>query len=494
MSGDRGSLLIHERRSYLSGNQLWSKSSVEAYKNVLERGCRCIEIDVWDGEGSAAAQSSENEGDGKHEGLLTKGLHKLHLGKKKIEVEAEKSYSPSGDSMSMPAPWRSNSGRIEPRVLHGHTATKEVSFREVCEVIRDHAFHASDQPLIVSLEVHCNVAQQEIMAEIMTEYWKPYLVPTPEDFSNDTPLPTLASLRRRILIKVKYTEPSKEPEKEASNAGGEQDPDTDHAQVEPHGKKGNICYALGSMGVYTRSCHFHSLNQPEAQMPTHVFALPESKVLFLLQEQREALLRHNASFLMRAYPKIPFRLNWQAADAAMMLNDAMFEGTEGWVLKPASYHDDRRTPVKPKTLNLTVRLLAAQNVDSSKSSAPNVYIKCQLHVESRLEKREGQIPNEGKSKGGEWKRQSSHRQSHDPDFGGEELSFMGVEDVVPELSFMRFKAMDDISYQKDRTLGWTCFRIDRFPSGLQLLPLKGADAKPNGSALLVDIKLNLEAS
>ncbi|KAK0250030.1 1-phosphatidylinositol 4,5-bisphosphate phosphodiesterase beta-4 [Friedmanniomyces endolithicus] len=103
--------------TYLSGNQLWSKSSVEAYKNVLERGCRCIEIDVWDGEGSAAAQSSENEGDGKHEGLLTKGLHKLHLGKKKIEVEAEKSYSPSGDSMSMPAPWRSNSGRIEPRVL-----------------------------------------------------------------------------------------------------------------------------------------------------------------------------------------------------------------------------------------------------------------------------------------------------------------------------------------------------------------------------------------
>jgi len=141
------------------------------------------------------------------------------------------------------------------------------------------------------------------MAEIMTDYWKPYLVPTPEDFSNDTPLPTLASLRRRILIKVKYTEPSKEPEKEASNAGGEQDPDTDYAQVEPHGKKGNICYALGSMGVYTRSCHFHSLNQPEAQIPTHVFALPESKVLSLLQEQREALLRHNASFLMRAYPK-----------------------------------------------------------------------------------------------------------------------------------------------------------------------------------------------
>ncbi|KAK0270809.1 hypothetical protein LTR35_013861 [Friedmanniomyces endolithicus] len=311
------------------------------------------------------------------------------------------------------------------------------------------------------------MGQQEIMAEIMTDYWKPYLVPVPDDFSDNTPLPTLSSLDRRILIKVKYTAPSKEPEKEVpsptltrslSNASGEQDPDANEAQVEPHGKKGNICNALGGMGVYTRSCHFHGLDQPEAQMPTHVFALPESKVLALLKEQPEALLRHNASFLMRAYPKstrvsssnldpAPFwrqagvqmvALNWQAADAAMMLNDAMFEGTGGWVLKPASYHGWHGvggTSVKPKTINLTVRLLAAQNVDSSKSSPPNVYIKCQLHVESRLEKREGQIPNEGKSKGDEWKRQSSHRQSHDPDFGGEELSFMGVENVVPGLSF-----------------------------------------------------------
>ncbi|TKA56303.1 hypothetical protein B0A55_11873 [Friedmanniomyces simplex] len=249
-------------------------------------------------------------------------------------------------------------------------------------------------------------------------------------------------------------------------------------------------------------------------MPTHVFALSEAKLLTLLEEQGEALFQHNASFLMRVYPKgtrvtssnldpAPFwrqagvqmvALNWQAVDAALMLNDAMFANTEGWVLKPAGYHDVREVSVKKKGLDLTVHVLAAQNLDASKSSTPDVYIKCQLHVESRLEKQEGQIPNEGKSKGGEWKRRSSHRHSHDPDFGGEELSFLGVEDVVPELSFVRFKVMDDVSYQKDRMLGWTCFRLDRFPQGLHLLPLKGADAKPNGSALLVDIKLNWEDS
>lgn len=51
--------------------------------------------------------------------------------------------------------------------------------------------------------------------------------------------------------------------------------------------------------------------------------------------------------------------------------------------------------------------------------------------------------------------------------------------------------MEDVPYQKDRTLLWTCFRLDRLPPGLRLFPMKVLDAKHNGSALLIDTHLAL---
>lgn len=39
------------------------------------------------------------------------------------------------------------------------------------------------------------------MVEIMKDYWSPYLVPVPDDSSDETPLPAVECLRKCILVK-----------------------------------------------------------------------------------------------------------------------------------------------------------------------------------------------------------------------------------------------------------------------------------------------------
>lgn len=73
---------------------------------------------------------------------------------------------------------------------------------DVIVAISHYAFRTSEYPVILSLEVHCSLPQQKVMAGIMKREFGPQLV-LPGEFSGQTKFPTLHQLRQRILLKGK---------------------------------------------------------------------------------------------------------------------------------------------------------------------------------------------------------------------------------------------------------------------------------------------------
>jgi phosphatidylinositol phospholipase C, delta len=493
--------------TYLTGNQLYGDATTAGYTNVLKRGCRCLEIDIWDGDDSDTSASSSDEDEQPRTGEPRKKTSKWSKmkakaarirgsspGKSPEKTTAAIKSSEDAGTASQAAPAGSEAApevfRPEPQVVHGWTLTQAIPFRQVCAAIRDSAFTATDLPLIVSLETHTNHEQQQIMVDIMKEAWGEFLVDPKEaaKIGFDT-LPSPDSLRRKILIKVKWS-PGLKAEDE-SDLLKVVDTNTTNSSAGDASKPSKMLPQLSELGMFTRAFSFKQWDQPESALATHVYSLTESKAHDMFEDPHDGpkMFKHNKNFLTRIYPRGTrirssnydplfhwtlgsqiVALNWQSLDHGMMLNEGMFAGYEGFVLKPDGFRgtlaattEDSALLSSPSAIEasiprrklkeLKVKVFAAENIplpnerDASHPDKLKPYLKFELHVDTHgppgagkkghESRTEPKVDDEEKKERKKYKRRSKTQKTDSPDFDKEEFAWIDLN-IVETLSFLRY--------------------------------------------------------
>ncbi|KAF0874508.1 PLCZ1 phosphodiesterase, partial [Crocuta crocuta] len=356
--------------TYLISDQLLGPSDLWGYVSALVKGCRCLEIDCWDG--------SQNE----------------------------------------------------PVVYHGYTLTSKLLFKTVIQAIHKYAFLTSDYPVVLSLENHCSPSQQEVMADTLQSVFGDALL---SDILDDFPdkLPSPEALKFKILVKNKKIGTLKETrERKGSNKHGqveeceeiyqavedeiegsealvssENNPGKEIETISRGGlplfkkRKVKVALALSDLVIYTKAEKFRSFQHSRLyQQFNESSSIGESEARKLLKLKAHEFVLHTTRFITRIYPKATrtdssnfnpqefwnigcqmVALNFQTPGLPMDLQNGKFldNGSSGYLLKPQFLRDNKtqfnpnKPPKQSDPVTLTIRLISGTQLPPSSHSSSN---------------------------------------------------------------------------------------------------------------------------